>query len=299
MNVRCNLCNSDRFVEWFQMNSDKFYNSEKKIRNVYTIVKCASCGLVFVKEPVSDAELKDIYSEGYYEGRDAQGYASYSEKLKNPGTVNKALLRIKNLMKNPKKVAKLQYFIYRQTFKNKNRPKDVNLINKTVGKTGALLDVGCAMGVFLDAARNGGWDVTGVELSEFSSAYARDNLNLNVHTGSLESAIDRGRVQAGSFDVITLWDTLEHLTDPAALLKRVNYVLKEGGWFFCSTLNIDSFLSRKQGQSWHFFRPPKHLFYYSEQTLKRYLNNAGFTVKLNDDFRKDLVVLGAQKETAR
>jgi hypothetical protein len=57
-------------------------------------------------------------------------------------------------------------------------------------------------------------------------------------------------------------------------------------------------LSRKQGESWHFFRPPKHLFYYSELTLKRYLKNAGLVVRLDDDFRKDLVVIGARKEGA-
>ena len=201
-------------------------------------------------------------------------------------------------MKDPKKFAKLQYYFYRQTFKNKNRPKDINLINRTVGKRGRLLDVGCAMGAFLETARSSGWKVTGVELSEFGSAYARNNLKLDVHTGSLEDVLDRKQIPENSFDVVTLWDTLEHLTNPAVLLNKVNHALKDGGWFFCSTLNIDSFLSRKQGQSWHFFRPPKHLFYYSEQTLKRYLNNAGLVVRLDDDFRKDLVVIGARKESS-
>jgi 2-polyprenyl-3-methyl-5-hydroxy-6-metoxy-1,4-benzoquinol methylase len=285
-------------MEWFQLNSDKFYKSAKKTRNVYTIVKCASCGLVFVKEPVSAAELREIYSEGYYEGRDKTGYASYSEKLRKPNRLKNMSLRISNLLNDSRKIAKLQYFLYRQTFRNKNKPKDVDMINRAVGKRGTLLDVGCAMGGFLNAARNSGWDVTGVELSEFGSAYARNNLKLNVHTGSLEDVIDKGQIQGNSFDVVTLWDTLEHLTDPAALLKKVNHVLKDGGWFFCSTVNIDSFLSRKQGEHWHFFRPPKHLFYYSEQTLKRYLNNAGLVVSLDDDFRKDLVVLGARKERA-
>jgi 2-polyprenyl-3-methyl-5-hydroxy-6-metoxy-1,4-benzoquinol methylase len=252
--------------------------------------------LVFVKEPVSAAELKDIYSEGYYEGRDAFGYVSYSTK--KPGVLGHAALRVRNLMKDPKKLAKLQYYLYRQIFKNKHVPKDINLINRTVAKRGTLLDVGCAMGAFLEVARKNGWEITGVELSEFGSAYARNNLKLNVYTGSLEDAIDKGQIQGNSFDVVTLWDTLEHLTDPAALLKKVNHVLKDGGWFFCSTVNIDSFLSRKQGEHWHFFRPPKHLFYYSEQTLKRYLNNAGLVVSLDDDFRKDLVVLGARKERA-
>ena len=122
-------------------------------------------------------------------------------------------------------------------------------------------------------------------------------LNLNVFTGQLEEFVASGVLAPDSHDVITLWDTLEHVVDPLGLMQSVATVLKPGGFVFLTTLNMDSSRARREGKAWHFFRPPKHLHYFSEKTLKMLLEKAGFEVLLDDDFRKDVVLLGAVRPT--
>lgn len=92
-----------------------------------------------------------------------------------------------------------------------------------------------------------------------------------------------------------MWDVFEHVRNPLRVLEQVYSVLNEGGLLFIETLNIDSSIAREQGSDWHFFRPPKHLFYYSEMTLKQFLRKAGFELILDDDFTKDIVIVGARK----
>lgn len=72
-------------------------------------------------------------------------------------------------------------------------------------------------------------------------------------------------------------------------------VLKPGGLLFVKTLNVDSNRSATERRNWHFFRPPKHLFYYSEKTLKEYFERAGFKLIKDDNFAYDVVVVAGQK----
>lgn len=291
--IKCNLCGSNEVTDWFELSSDKFYDSDLKQREIYTIVKCDSCGLIFVKEPVSPHERRDIYSEGYYTGRDQCGYKDYVEEYSKKSSF---LQLIESFLRKPDRLKRLYRYITRSLLWRESGSRNIEVINKYIEKSGKLLDVGCAFGLFLATAKNSGWDVTGVEISEFASKYAKNKLKLNVITGELEGLIRDNRIEKNSFDVVTLWDTLEHVCDPSSLLRGVRSVLKDEGLLFLSTLNIDSLESKEQGENWHFFRPPKHLFYYSERTLKHLLNKTGFELILDDDFRKDVVVIGARKE---
>jgi len=90
---------------------------------------------------------------------------------------------------------------------------------------GKLLDVGCYTGVFMKLAALEGWTVTGVELSAWAAVIARKDSGGQVYSLPLEEA----GLQAASFDVITLWDVMEHLGQPAAMLKNVHKLLKPGG----------------------------------------------------------------------
>jgi 2-polyprenyl-3-methyl-5-hydroxy-6-metoxy-1,4-benzoquinol methylase len=81
-------------------------------------------------------------------------------------------------------------------------------------RPGRLLDVGCGAGVFLDLARDAGWTVSGVELSERHAAHARDTFGLEVWQGDFLEA----PFAPASFAAITMWDFLEHVLDPRAVL---------------------------------------------------------------------------------
>ncbi len=300
--TRCALCENANLRDLFTLSSIDVYDSPVRTRGSYTIAKCDDCGLVFVKERIGEKELEDIYEEGYYKGRIKKGYTDYDRQgklrtctLKNAfDALNKELYFIKRYGKG-NRLRLLVSSLPRILDMVKPRSRNMDLINRYVTEPGRILDVGCAMGFFLVDARKAGWEVTGIEISEYSSACARKRFKLNILTGELGDLVRKNEIETGSFDVVTIWDTLEHVQDPSGLLKAVNQVLKEEGLLFISTLNIDSLVSKADGKDWHFFAPPMHLFYFSERTLKGFLRKAGFKVILDDDFRKDVVFVGAKK----
>jgi SAM-dependent methyltransferase len=135
-----------------------------------------------------------------------------------------------------------------------------------------LLDVGCHIGVFIEIAAARGWDAWGVEPSRWAAGQARAR-GLQVVTGTLSDA----GFEAGSFDVVTLWDVIEHLTDPAAELRQVWHVLRSDGLIAVHTMNIESLFARLMGARWPWLME-MHLYYFSPVTLPALLERVGFQV---------------------
>lgn len=138
---------------------------------------------------------------------------------------------------------------------------------------GRLLDVGCATGDFLDVMREfPGWQVMGVELSAHAANYARLELGLDVLVGTLEE----NRLDDASFDVVTLWNVLEHLPDPLATLREIRRILKPGGLLVMNTPNLDSLDARLYGPYWIGYELPRHFCVFSYRTLRMVVDRAGF-----------------------
>ena len=137
-----------------------------------------------------------------------------------------------------------------------------------------LLDVGCGAGFFLKAAQEMGWDAEGVELSETAAGYAHNVLGLRVLRGKFED----GGFSDESFDIVTLQDTLEHLSFPRQALIEVRRVLKHGGLLLLNTPDFNSLSRRFLGPAWAVLSPAEHLTYYTERTLLLSLRRAGFHV---------------------
>jgi 2-polyprenyl-3-methyl-5-hydroxy-6-metoxy-1,4-benzoquinol methylase len=137
---------------------------------------------------------------------------------------------------------------------------------------GKIVDVGCHLGFFLDVAKERGWDVTGVEPSRWSVEQARTR-GLDVRHGTLETA----HLEENSFDVATLWDVIEHLSDPLAELKQMHRILKPGGVLAVSTMNVDALFPRLAGRRWPWYMQ-MHLVYFSKRTLHNMLTKAGYQV---------------------
>jgi SAM-dependent methyltransferase len=151
--------------------------------------------------------------------------------------------------------------------------RSLRQLQRLAAPPGKLLDVGCYTGVFMKLAALKGWTVTGVELSAWAAAIARQNGHGEVHS----LALDEAGLEPASFDVITLWDVIEHLSHPAGMLKNVNGLLKPGGIIAVSTHMADSFAARLLGSRYPFFMD-MHLVHFSRPTLHRMLSQCGFEV---------------------
>ncbi len=156
------------------------------------------------------------------------------------------------------------------TFNRNLKPLET-LIGPSSG-TRRLLDVGCHIGVMVELAQQRGWDAWGVEPSTWAAEQARAR-GLHVITGTLDSA----EVPSDYFDVVTMWDVIEHLTDPTAELGNVHRVLKPGGVFAIHTIDIESWFARLMGKRWPWLME-MHLYYFSPRTLRKMLEKSGYRV---------------------
>lgn len=136
----------------------------------------------------------------------------------------------------------------------------------------AMLDVGAYIGVFVETAAAAGWQAEGIEPSAWAVAEAQAR-GLAVQQGTLAAPQLHGRQYA----VITMWDVIEHVADPAAELRQAYQRLEPGGWLALHTMNIDSLPARLMGPRWPWLMD-MHLYYFSQATLGAMLRRAGYDV---------------------
>jgi ubiquinone/menaquinone biosynthesis C-methylase UbiE len=148
-------------------------------------------------------------------------------------------------------------------------------------KKGKLIDVGCGMGNFMDLAKSNGWEVKGVEISDYAVNYARERFKLDVTKGSLRDA----RFEREYFDAATMWNVLDQTYDPKADLTELNRILKKGGYLFIRVPNIpfnlmlQKFYNRLRPLFRGVRRSPSvfHLYSFDKNSIKRLLKSAGFS----------------------
>ena len=213
------------------------------VKDGHDIVACSDCAALFVGQDPATIDFQALYGESYYTGGSDAVFADYVGQE----AARRAQAR--------RKLALLRHLPPR------------------LPSRGRLLDVGCAAGFFIAEAR-AFYEVQGVELSAWSSAYARERLGLPVITGSLQQAA----LPAAHFDIVTLWDVIEHVPDPVPLLAEAARVLKVGGRLVLSTGDWGSAYARARGPDWHLLTPPWHLSFFSRATLARAAGRAGLRV---------------------
>ncbi len=159
----------------------------------------------------------------------------------------------------------------------------LSLIERFTGrKGGRLLEVGCAGGWLLRAARESGWKVSGVEISPEAAEFARSEHGLDVFCGELAEI----RFAPGSFDVIYMADVLEHIPDPVGFVRELRRVLAEGGHVVvCGPMALNSLARRLGLLAYGLFGrtrsiaiAPYHLFEYTPETLRLLFNKGGLEV---------------------
>ncbi len=112
-------------------------------------------------------------------------------------------------------------------------------------KGGRLLDVGCGSGFFVGEAAGAGWKAEGTEVSAAAVEFARGR-GLEVHRGVLSD----GEFGRGAFDVVTLFEVLEHVPRPGDLLGEAAALVRPGGALYLTTPNFGSLSRRMLGREW-------------------------------------------------
>jgi 2-polyprenyl-3-methyl-5-hydroxy-6-metoxy-1,4-benzoquinol methylase len=140
-------------------------------------------------------------------------------------------------------------------------------------KLGTLLEFGIGAGFFLKAAERDGWRVLGLDVMEAGVEFARTRLGLDVRLTPIEDA----DIPHESFDVVAMFEVIEHLSDPKGVVRRAFSLLRPGGCLIVSTPNIESLTHRALGGQWSVLNPFEHLQFFSERTLRAMLTEVGFT----------------------
>jgi 2-polyprenyl-3-methyl-5-hydroxy-6-metoxy-1,4-benzoquinol methylase len=207
------------------------------------LVQCARCGLVYVSPRPNPQELYALYGETYFHNAES-GVVGYTNYLKDEVNIRKTFAgRLKWLQR---------------------------LI-----QPGKLLDVGCAAGFFLDEAKKQGWQAQGLDVSSFAVDYVKERFAFDARQGSF-TELD---YPADSYDLVTMWDVIEHVPDPKAYIQRAATVLRSGGVLALATPDVDSIPARLTGKRWVGYKlSEEHVYYFSIRTLSQMLNEAGFEV---------------------
>lgn len=199
------------------------------------IVKCNECSLVFANPRPTNEELEKYYSQEYFEEGE---YEANNQRQR-------------------------MYEI------------EIQRWLPHVGDTGRFLDVGCAMGKFLDTLPDT-FEKYGIEFSEDAAEMARKQFGLNVRTGQLSEV----GIEDNFYDVVQMRGVIEHLQDPAKELASVNKALKTNGWFVINmTPNIDGLSGRIYKDRFNQVFPREHIYYFGRKTLGQMLEKSGMAIR--------------------
>lgn len=219
----CEICGNTSFSEYLK-SKDYFYTHEN-----YTIVKCDNCEFLFVTPRPDKNEIIKYYK--------TKEYISHSNIKK--GITNK-----------------LYHFARKLNHKTKYK-----LINKYV-QSGAILDIGCATGEFLNYFKKLKWTVLGIEPDDASRSHAIKQYKIDVFS---ETKLDV--IEKGTFDVITMWHVIEHVHNINERVQQLYNLLKYNGIAVIAVPNINCYDACKYQKYWAGFDLPRHLYHFSKKSL--------------------------------
>lgn len=231
-----------------------------KIRYKYencAIVKCQKCGLMWLFPRPEENQLYEVYGDiKYYFNQDffskgdskIYGYVDYlAERINKQYWYKKIIQKTKAIIQTESSSEEKKY---------------------------RWLDVGCGLGFCMDVAYDYGFDVSGIEFNLPAVEYIRAKYTFPVEYGRLNE-IQFSR----QYDVVSMFDVIEHLTDPIADLCKLREVVSDHGCLLIQTMDSESFVSRLLGKRLEDFRRfREHLFFFSRDSLKQILEHCGWEV---------------------
>jgi 2-polyprenyl-3-methyl-5-hydroxy-6-metoxy-1,4-benzoquinol methylase len=231
---KCQLCKSGRFLNYAEI-TDHAVSREK-----FILCKCSDCELLFTNPRPTEDKIGPYYN--------FPEYYSHEDKAKN-----------------------LTQWIY-QKVRNYSISRKVHFI-KSLRKKGKLLDYGCGTGEFLKAAKNQGWQISGIEPNE--KARARANLKLNEKVKDSIEVLNKN----SDFDVITLFHVLEHIHALRKTVKKILTHLKSDGYLIVAVPNATSWDAIKYGKNWAGWDVPRHLYHFNAKSIQIFQTEFGLELK--------------------
>jgi 2-polyprenyl-3-methyl-5-hydroxy-6-metoxy-1,4-benzoquinol methylase len=231
----------------------------------WRIVKCRHCGFCFTNPRPIPETLPSFYPLSYFK-----------DEEKRPGLVKED--------GSFKLAAEMDY---------RNRIVD---IESHVQRRGSLLEIGPGTGAFLKVMQNRGWSVHGVELSVDAAEVSKTNEQVDVFCGSLEEYKTEQK-----YDVICMYQSLEHVTDPAYVIQRSYELLNNDGLVVIEVPNLKGFdIKTDLASRSRTYDLPVHLSHFTPRVLARKLTTIGFKVIDVDLYYPNLILkLVDQRERVR
>ena len=172
-------------------------------------------------------------------------------------------------------------YIQQIPYKKKNFELFFSKISSFLNKNHKVLEIGSYYGILGNIINSHVKNYTGVELSKHAAEYSKKNYNLNVINESLDKFLRKNIL----FDVIIMSDVIEHLDNPFLSLKLIEKNLKPNGILIFTTFNMDAIVPKIMGKKYHWIMP-MHKFYFSNKTLKFFLNKYNLDIfKIQMDTR--------------
>lgn len=243
----CPLCGSPEFMP-FDEGVDTLCTEinrylpqgEQKLPTINNRRVICLCGLVYMSPRLNAASLSHVYRLWY-------GHAYHS------------IFTDSNLIEYRTRQFELYY---------------LPLLSRWAEKPGRLLDVGCGSGLFLSLAALSGWNTTGIEFDGPTAQWGKEKFGIDIRSGTISSALKVGEY----YDVITMFDYLEHTPTPAADLDALSKHLLPGGLLIIRVPNQNGFQSRIMGSRW-LAVICNHLSYFTDGTLSSSLKKRGFHIE--------------------
>lgn len=148
-----------------------------------------------------------------------------------------------------------------------------------------IFDLGASHGYFLHEAKKNGYVPFGVELSKEACTNAKKTYGIEIDNCFFaDSPLSK---EENFFEVTSMLDVLEHLTDPNIILSGFRKILKTNGRVVLTLPNIDSTEYKLYGRYWEWLSPPDHLYYYSPKTITSLLAKHGFEIEYLETYKGD------------
>lgn len=246
--ISCDICKSKSYDLVF-----KTHDPIGMTHCEFSIVKCKDCGLIYLNPRPSEKQITSCYPKNYYAFTD------------NPENRIKCIVRehvIRGKNNKADFLDRLFYYCLRSRVKY--------LSYDPVGK---FLDIGCGTGKLVQTMKKMGWWAYGIEIN-FEAVRKAQSEGINV----LQSDVKYSSLPSNFFNLIHMDNVLEHVSSPLQALCEISRILKKHGRFHCSVPNFGSFQSRNFGRFWRALDVPRHLYFFTGDTLATLFEKASLKI---------------------